>query len=77
MPQNPGYKAQLATVLHDYIVEKVGRKEPRVSGMIFELPIKDIKSLLQDYQLFELWVDHASNLIDENRRGKVWPIPRD
>merc|ERR1712060_692758 len=50
-PENPNYKDQVGTVLYEYITALVGPKAPKVTGMIIDLPIEDIRRVMQDWTL--------------------------
>merc|ERR1712203_1196347 len=45
-PENPNYKDQVGTVLYEYITALVGPKAPKVTGMIIDLPIEDIRRVM-------------------------------
>ena len=77
IPENSGFKGRLNDVLYPYVVNAVGPKAPRVSGMLLELPIPTIRNLLRDYSLFCQFLDQASRQIDEGRRDRLWAIPQD
>jgi len=44
--ENPNYKDQVGTVLYDHINSLVGSKAPKVTGMLIDLPIEDIKLIM-------------------------------
>ena len=52
VPENPYYKEHVGNVFFEYIQQIVGPKAPMVTGMIIELPIEDIKLIMQDWSLF-------------------------
>lgn len=64
MPENPNYKDQVGTVLYEYIAQIVGPKAPKVTGMLIDLPIEDIKLIMQDWSLLNTRVNQASELLD-------------
>ena len=64
VPENPNYKDQVGTILYEYIQQIVGPKAPKVTGMIIDLPIIDIKLIMQDWELFNTRVQQASELLD-------------
>ena len=64
MPENPNYKDQVGTVLYEHINTLVGQKAPKVTGMLIDLPIEDIKLIMQDWSLLQTRVQQASELLD-------------
>ena len=64
-PENPNYKDQVGTVLYEFINQLVGAKAPKVTGMLIDLPIEDIKHVMQDWNLFNTRVQQASELLDQ------------
>lgn len=66
-PENPNYKDQVGTVLYEYITALVGPKAPKVTGMIIDLPIEDIRRVMQDWTLLSTRVQQASELLDQQQ----------
>lgn len=64
VPENPNYKEQVGTVLFEYIQHLIGNKAPKVTGMLIDLPIDDIKMIMQDWSLLNTRVTQASELLD-------------
>ena len=64
VPENPNYKDQVGTVLYEHINTLVGGKAPKVTGMLIDLPIEDIKLIMQDWSLLQTRVQQASELLD-------------
>lgn len=67
IPENPNYKDQVGTVLYEYITQIVGPKAPKVTGMLIDLPIEDIKLIMQDWSLLNTRVVQASELLDQQQ----------
>ena len=65
VPENPNYKDQVGTVLFEYIQQLIGSKAPKVTGMLIDLPIDDIKLIMQDWSLLNTRVQQASELLDQ------------
>jgi len=65
VPENPNYKDQVGTVLYEYIQQLIGGKAPKVTGMLIDLPIDDIKLIMQDWSLLNTRVQQASELLDQ------------
>jgi len=65
VPENPAYKEQVGTIFFEYIKQIVGpTKAPKVTGMLIDLPIDDIKNIMQDFGLLQTRVQQASELLD-------------
>jgi len=64
IPENPNYREQVGTVLFPFIEQIIGHKAPKVTGMLIDLPIEDIKQIMQDWNLFNTRVQQASELLD-------------
>merc|ERR1712051_412380 len=67
VPENPNYKDQVGTVLYEHINNLVGAKAPKVTGMLIDLPIEDIKLIMQDWSLLQTRVQQASELLDQQQ----------
>jgi len=52
-------------VLYEHINGLVGPKAPKVTGMLIDLPIEDIKLIMQDWSLLQTRVQQASELLDQ------------
>ena len=46
MPENPNYKEQVGNVIYKYVENIVGTNAGKVTGMIIDLPIEDIKPIM-------------------------------
>ena len=70
VPENPNYKEQVGTAIYgfvNFVVSGHGRKQQngqvqKIAGEIIDLPIEDIKSILQDYDLFKTRVSETIDL---------------
>lgn len=65
VPENPNYKDQVGTVLYEYIQQIVGAKAPKVTGMLIDLPIEDIKHVMQDWSLLNTRIQQAAELLNQ------------
>ena len=64
VPENPNYRTQVGTIFYEYIDQLIGsEKAPKVTGMLIDLPIEDIKLIMQDFSLLQTRVQQASELI--------------
>ena len=63
---NPNYKAQVGEIIYEY-VEKIADEEhaPKITGMLIDLPIEDIRGYLQNFNLLEEKVKQAEQLLRE------------
>ena len=62
--ENPNYRTQVGTIFYEFIDALIGaEKAPKVTGMLIELPIEDIKLIMQDFSLLQTRVQQASELI--------------
>ena len=53
--ENPNYRNQAGTLLYDFVCKNVGdSKAPKVTGMLIDLPLEDLKLVLQDFSLLHL-----------------------
>ena len=65
--ENPNYKEQVGTVLFEYIQHIVGpAMAPKVTGMLIDLSIDDIRIIMQDWQLLNTRIQQASELLENN-----------
>lgn len=61
---NPYLKDQMGHFIFDYVQMLVGQeKAPKITGMLIELPIDQIKQYLQSFQALQQRVTEASNLL--------------
>ena len=63
--ENPNYKDQVGTVLYEFVNQLVGLKAPKITGMLIELPIDQIKGYLMQYEVLCAKVAEANGLIDQ------------
>ena len=52
VPENPNFREQVGTIWFPYIQSIVGPKASRVAGLFMDLPIEEIKPIMQDWSLF-------------------------
>ena len=53
MPENLNYKYQVGVVLSEHIGIFAGARTPKVTGMLIDLSIEDVKLIMQDYSLLQ------------------------
>jgi len=63
---NPHYKAQVGEVIYEF-VEKISDEThaPKITGMLIDLPIEDIKAYLSNFSILEEKVKQAESLLRE------------
>ena len=63
---NPNYKAQVGEVIYEF-VEKISDETlaPKITGMLIDLPLEDIKAYLSNYNILEEKVIQAQQLLRE------------
>ena len=52
-PENPYYKNQVGTVIYEFVQQLKADKAPKITGMLIDLPIEDIKYIMQDWSLLQ------------------------
>ena len=67
VPENPNYKDCLGAILFEYVKHIVGDKAPKVTEMIINLPIEDIKLIMQDWSLFNIRVLQAGEKLNQEQ----------
>ena len=66
VPQNPNYKGQVGEIIFEYVEKMAGEdKAPKITGMLIDLPIEEIKQYLQYFEKLEEKVREASNLLSQ------------
>jgi hypothetical protein len=65
-PKNPNYKAQVGEVIYEF-VEKISGEDyaPKITGMLIDLPMEDIKAYLMNYNILEEKAKQAEALLRE------------
>jgi hypothetical protein len=54
VPENPNYRTQVGTIFYEFIDLLIGaERAPKVTGMLIDLPIDDIKLIMQDWSLLQ------------------------
>ena len=69
VPENPYYKDQVGMALYEYIqqIVGVGQKAVMVTSKIIELPIEDIKLIMQDWSLLNTRIQQASEFLEQQQ----------
>jgi len=63
-PRNPNLKAQVGEIIYEFVEKLAGEeKAPKITGMLIDLPIEEIRGYLSDYAKLEEKVREANNLL--------------
>ncbi len=66
VPQNGNYKHQVGEVIFEFVEKIAGEdKAPKITGMLIDLPIEEIRQYLQFYEKLEEKVREANNLLSQ------------
>ena len=64
VPENPNYKAQVGEFIYEYVERFVGdQRAPKITGMLIDLPIEEIKAYLYDFAKLYTKIGDAVNLL--------------
>ena len=67
-PQNPNYKSQIGEAIYEYVEIIAGEDNaPKVTGMLIDLPIEDIKAYLVNYGVLQEKVREAMELLNKGQ----------
>ena len=63
---NPKYKEQVGNCIYDFVHQQVGpERAPKVTGMLIDLPIEEIKNYMANYDMFTTKVNEANKLLQQ------------
>lgn len=52
-PENPNYKTQVGQIIFSFVAKFIGvEKAPKVTGMLIDLSIEEVRRYLQNFDLF-------------------------
>lgn len=61
---NPNYKVQVGEFIFEYVETLAGEDNaPKITGMLIDLPIEEIKGYLNDFNRLKLKVNEALSLL--------------
>lgn len=74
-PNNPHLKQQVGGCIYEYVQQLVGDdKAPKITGMLIELPVNQIKEYMMDFGNLQLKVkeahDHWESAQKEQQMGQ-------
>lgn len=62
--ENPYLKDQVGHLIYNFVEMIVGNQmAPKITGMLIELPVDQIRQYLQSFEAFQQRVHEASNLL--------------
>ena len=65
--RNKNLKDQVGHLIYDYVTMMMGpEKSPKITGMLIELPIAQIKQYMQSYEALQMRVEEANRLLSES-----------
>ena len=65
VPENPNYKAIVGEFIYEYVEKFVGEgRAPKITGMLIDLPIEEIKGYLYDFSKLYQKIGDAVNLLN-------------
>ena len=68
--RNPYLKEQVGNLIFDFVQNLIGQeKAPKITGMLIELPVVQVKQYLSSYDALKLKVSEANNLLVETKRN--------
>ena len=64
VPQNPNYKEQVGEFIYEYVEKIAGdEKAPKITGMLIDLPMEEIRGYLTDYAKLQGKISEAHQLL--------------
>jgi len=62
---NPFLKEQVGSLIYDYVQMMVGDRAPKITGMLIELSIAQIREYLTTFQALQTRVEDAARLLNQ------------
>ena len=67
--RNPYLKEQVGNLIYDFVCLVIGPdKAPKITGMLIELPVSQIKQYLSSFDALKLKVTEANSLLVETKK---------
>ena len=74
--KNPYLKEQVGNLIFDFVCHIIGsEKAPKITGMLIELPVPQIKQYLQSYEALQMKVNEANTLLIETKKKEIEKQP--
>jgi hypothetical protein len=65
---NPTYKHTVGTIIFDFVGRIAGYElAPKITGMMIDIPVGDIRHYVLDYDLFSRQVNNAKGMLEKMR----------
>jgi hypothetical protein len=62
--RNPYIKDQVGHCIYDFVTHIIGAdKAPKITGMLIELPVSQIKQYMNSYEALQMKVHEANSLL--------------
>ena len=75
--RNPYLKEQVGNLIFDFVQNLIGQdKAPKITGMLIELPVVQVKQYLSSYDALKLKVSEANNLLVETKGSSSDKTPK-
>ena len=71
VPENPNYEELIGNFFFEFIRPLIGDKATKVTVMLINMPIYDIRMIIQDWSLLMTRVNQASELLDKQRSSSA------
>merc|ERR1712166_30396 len=69
MERNPYLKEQVGQCIYDFVQKIIGvEKAPKITGMLIELPVAQIREYLASLDALKVKVSEANNLLESNQQ---------
>lgn len=67
--RNPYLKEQVGTLIYDFVCMIIGQeKAPKITGMLIELPVVQMKEYLSSFEALKMKVKEANTLLIETKK---------
>jgi len=67
--RNPYLKEQVGNLIYDFVCLVIGPDlAPKITGMLIELPVPQIKHFLGSFEALKMKVNEANNLLEETKK---------
>lgn len=71
-PENPNYKNMAGEYIYEYVARMIGEeKAGKVTGLLIDLPIEEIKAYLYDFNRLLYKVGEANNFIMQMQQAQA------
>jgi polyadenylate-binding protein len=69
VPENPTYRDNAGTAFYQYVIQIVGPNlAPKVTGMLIDLKIEDVRQMMSDFNLFQTRVNQANEVLKRQQQ---------